>query len=191
MDEGRLTDSNGRTVDFRNTVIILTSNIGSRDIKDFGRGVGYRATGEISVQHQNSLIDKALNRAFTPEFLNRLDETVYFRSLTRADMGAILEIELTGLYRRVTEAGYSLSLSQAAKDFLCSRGYDPAYGARPLKRTIRRCLEDLIAESIVSGLKPGTKIRVDVNGDTSALVICRNRAINILKESLTGAAGQS
>ena len=191
MDEGRLTDSNGRTVDFRNTVIILTSNIGSRDIKDFGRGVGYRATGEISVQHQNSLIDKALNRAFTPEFLNRLDETVYFRSLTRADMGAILEIELKGLYRRVTEAGYSLSLSQAAKDFLCSRGYDPAYGARPLKRTIRRCLEDLIAESIVSGLKPGTKIRVDVNGDTSALVICRNRAINILKESLTGAAGQS
>lgn len=191
MDEGRLTDSNGRTVDFRNTVIILTSNIGSRDIKDFGRGVGYRATGEISVQHQNSLIDKALNRAFTPEFLNRLDETVYFRSLTRADMGAILEIELTGLYRRVTEVGYSLSLSQAAKDFLCSRGYDPAYGARPLKRTIRRCLEDLIAESIVSGLKPGTKIRVDVNGDTSALVICRNRAINILKESLTGAAGQS
>lgn len=175
LDEGRLTDSNGRTVDFRNTVIILTSNIGSRDIKDFGRGIGYSATGEISPQHQKSLIDKALGRSFTPEFLNRLDDTVYFRNLTRTDMPAILDLELSGLFKRVTDAGYSLVLSQQARDFLCLRGYDPAFGARPLKRTVSRYLEDLIAGHIVSGLKHGTTIKVDVNADNTALTISKKR----------------
>ena len=186
LDEGRLTDSNGRTVDFRNTVIILTSNIGSRDIKDFGRGIGYGALGEVSQQRQNALIDKALSRAFTPEFLNRLDETVYFRSLTQNDMAAILDIELSGLFQRISEAGYSLSLSASAKDFLCTNGYDPAYGARPLKRTVRRYLEDLVAGHIVSGIKPGTIIKVDVNSDSSALAIVKNRPGLLKKDAFTG-----
>lgn len=169
LDEGRLTDSNGRTVDFRNTIIILTSNIGSRDIRDFGRGIGFGSTGEVSLEHQKTLIDKALGKAFTPEFLNRLDETVYFRSLTPKDMGAILETELSVLYARVNEAGFHLIVSSAAKEFLCRKGYDPAYGARPLKRTIRRYLEDLIAGHIISGLKAGSTIRVDVAKDGTAL----------------------
>lgn len=171
LDEGRLTDSNGRIVDFRNTVIILTSNIGSRDIKDFGRGIGFGASEEISQQHQKALIDKALGRSFTPEFLNRLDETVYFRSLTRADMSSILDIELETLHKRVAQAGYSLHLSTQAREFLCDKGYDPSYGARPLKRAVRRYLEDLIAETVISGLKPSSRISVDVNEDNTALTV--------------------
>ena len=175
LDEGRLTDSNGRTVDFRNTVIILTSNIGSRDIKDFGRGIGYSPTGETSSQYQKSLIEKALGRSFTPEFLNRLDETVYFNSLTRSDMNAILDVELARLHKRIAEAGYSLHISARAKDFLCDKGYDPSYGARPLKRTLRRYLEDSVAEAILSGLKPGSRIKVDVNSDGTALAVSKQR----------------
>ena len=171
LDEGRLTDSNGRIVDFRNTVIILTSNIGSRDIKEFGRGIGFGSSGEVSQQHQKALIDKALGRSFTPEFLNRLDETVYFRSLTRTDVSAILDIELETLHRRVAQAGYSLHLSTRAREFLCDKGYDPAYGARPLKRAVRRYLEDLIAETVISGLRPASRISVDVNEDNTALTV--------------------
>lgn len=182
LDEGRLTDSNGRTVDFRNTVIILTSNIGSRDIKDFGRGLGYGLSGEITPQHQKSLIDKALGRVFTPEFLNRLDETVYFRSLTRTDIAAILDIELKTLHARVRDAGYILRLSSAAIEFLCARSYDPANGARPLKRTVRRYLEDLIAGHIVTGIQQGALISVDVNGDHTALTVSKGRKRRI-KES--------
>lgn len=156
-------------MDFRNTIIIITSNIGSRDIRDFGRGIGFGSTGEVSPEHQKTLIDKALGKAFTPEFLNRLDETVYFRSLTSKDMGAILETELSALYSRVHEAGFRLTVSSAAKEFLCRKGYDPAYGARPLKRAIRRYLEDLIAGYIISGLKAGSTIRVDAAKDGTAL----------------------
>ena len=158
-------------MDFRNTVIILTSNIGSRDIKDFGRGIGFGSSGEVSQQHQKALIDKALGRSFTPEFLNRLDETVYFHSLTRADVSAILDIELDTLHRRVAQAGYSLHLSTRAREFLCDKGYDPAYGARPLKRAVRRYLEDLIAETVISGLRPASRISVDVNEDNTALTV--------------------
>ena len=181
LDEGRLTDSNGRIVDFRNTVIILTSNIGSRDIKDFGRGIGFGSSGEISQQHQKALIDKALGRSFTPEFLNRLDETVYFRSLTRADMSSILDIELETLHKRVAQAGYSLHLSTRAREFLCDKGYDPSYGARPLKRALRRYLEDLIAETVISGLKPSSRISVDVNEDNTALTVTGNAKKSGLK----------
>ncbi len=171
LDEGRLTDSNGHLVDFRNTVIILTSNIGSRDIKDFGRGIGYSGSGEDSERLHKTLIDKALGRTFTPEFLNRLDETVYFNSLSRSDMAAILKLELTGLYRKVSEAGYSISLTRMAKEFLCDKGYDPAYGARPLKRALRKYLEDPLAETILSGIKKGDRIKVDVDscGDSLSL----------------------
>ena len=171
LDDGRLTDSNGHLVDFRNTVIILTSNIGSRDIKDFGRGIGYSGSGEDPERLHKTLIDKALGRTFTPEFLNRLDETVYFNSLSRSDMAAILKLELTGLYRKVSEAGYSISLTRMAKEFLCDKGYDPAYGARPLKRALRKYLEDPLAETILSGIKKGDRIKVDVDscGDSLSL----------------------
>lgn len=174
LDEGRLTDSNGRLADFRNTVIILTSNIGSRDIKDFGHGIGYSSRTDSPEQLHKSLINKALNRTFTPEFLNRLDETVYFNSLTAEDISRILDIELETLHKRVSEAGYSLHLSEAAKKFLCGKGYDPAYGARPLKRAIRRYLEDIVAEKILSGLKPGSRIKVDLSPDGTALTVSEN-----------------
>ena len=179
LDEGRLTDSNGHLVDFRNTVIILTSNIGSREIKDFGRGIGYSPAASDSTSYQKHLIDKALNKAFTPEFLNRLDETVYFRSLSKEDMKQILEIELTELYRRTAEAGYSLRLTSRAKEFLCNAGYDPAYGARPLKRALRRYLEDTVAEAVLSGLRHGSVITVDINPDRTGLTAsgCHRREV--------------
>lgn len=186
LDEGRLTDSNGHLVDFRNTVIILTSNIGSRDIKDFGRGIGYSGSGEDPERLHKTLIDKALGRTFTPEFLNRLDETVYFNSLSRSDMAAILKLELTGLYRKVSEAGYSISLTRMAKEFLCDKGYDPAYGARPLKRALRKYLEDPLAETILSGIKKGDRIKVDVDssGDSlSVSVPAAKPAVRIYQDS--------
>ena len=176
LDEGRLTDSNGHLVDFRNTVIILTSNIGSRDIKDFGRGIGYSGSGDDPERLHKTLIDKALGRTFTPEFLNRLDETVYFNSLSRSDMAAILKLELAGLYRKVSEAGYSISLTRMAKEFLCDKGYDPAYGARPLKRALRKYLEDPLAETILSGIKKGDRIKVDVDSCGDALSLSAHAA---------------
>ena len=186
LDEGRLTDSNGHLVDFRNTVIILTSNIGSRDIKDFGRGIGYSGSGEDPERLHKTLIDKALGRTFTPEFLNRLDETVYFNSLSRSDMAAILKLELAGLYRKVSEAGYSISLTRMAKEFLCDKGYDPAYGARPLKRALRKYLEDPLAELILSGIKKGDRIKVgvDSSGDSlSVSVPAAKPAVRIYQDS--------
>ena len=171
LDEGRLTDSNGRPVDFRNTVIILTSNVGSRDIKEFGRGIGYSGSGGDTERLHKTLIDKALNRAFAPEFLNRLDETVYFNSLTVDDMPRILDIELNALHRRVAEAGYSLHVSKQAKEFLCRKGYDQANGARPLKRAVRKYLEDPLAEMILSGVKKGSRIRVGADSSGESLSV--------------------
>lgn len=171
LDEGRLTDSNGRLVDFRNTVIILTSNLGSRDIKDFGYGIGFGTMPHNSSEKHNSLINKALNRTFSPEFLNRLDETVYFNSLTRKNMHAILDLELSDVRKRIQSAGYSLYLTQNAKDFLCDKGFDPAFGARPLKRVIRRYLEGCLAEAILSGMKPGQRLRVDTAKNMDSLTV--------------------
>lgn len=171
LDEGRLTDSNGRLIDFRNTVIILTSNLGSKDIKDFGYGLGYGPSGHNSAEKHNMLISKALNRAFTPEFLNRLDETVYFNSLGKEETKKILTLELEVVRKRTQAAGYGLYITQKAKDFLCEKGFDPAYGARPLKRVIRRYLEDIIAEAILSGMKAGNRIRVDIREDKKSLYV--------------------
>lgn len=171
LDEGHMTDSNGRKVNFRNTVIILTSNIGSRDIRDFGRGLGYGIPSMDMSARNKTLIDKALGRFFTPEFLNRLDETVYFNSLTEANVGEILEIELSGLMKRISENGYSLQVTGNARNFLCSKGYDRAYGARPMKRAVRRYLEDPIAECILSGAKPGSHLKADTGKDGTSLEI--------------------
>jgi ATP-dependent Clp protease ATP-binding subunit ClpC len=157
LDEGRLTDSNGRHIDFRNTVLILTSNIGTKELKEFGKGLGFsNATKRDTAANSRAIIEKALKKAFTPEFLNRLDEQILFNSLTKEDIEKIIEIELKELYNRVSQAGYKLKLSKKIKKFVADAGFDPQYGARPLKRAIQRYIEDPLAEKIISGqVKPG------------------------------------
>lgn len=151
MDEGRLTDSLGRTVDFKNTIIIMTSNIGTRQLKEFGKGIGFTAqTGENKKEHANSVIRKALNKSFAPEFINRLDEIVTFDQLDIASLEKIIDIELAGLYKRIEGCGYHLLLDQEAKRFVAEKGYDVQFGARPLKRSIQNHLEDGLAELIIN-----------------------------------------
>lgn len=151
MDEGRLTDSLGRTVDFKNTIIIMTSNIGTRQLKEFGKGIGFTAqTGENEKKHANSVIRKALNKSFAPEFINRLDEIVTFDQLDIASLEKIIDIELAGLYKRIEGCGYHLLLDQEAKRFVAEKGYDVQFGARPLKRSIQNHLEDGLAELIIN-----------------------------------------
>lgn len=165
MDEGRLTDSLGRTVDFKNTIIIMTSNIGTRQLKEFGKGIGFTAqTGENEKEYANSLIRKALNKSFAPEFINRLDEIVTFDQLDIASLEKIIDIELAGLYKRIEGCGYHLLLDQEAKRFVAEKGYDVQFGARPLKRSIQNHLEDGLAELIINE-EPQT-------GDT--LHVCMN-----------------
>ncbi|RHD57874.1 ATP-dependent Clp protease ATP-binding subunit [Phocaeicola plebeius] len=151
MDEGRLTDSLGRTVNFKNTIIIMTSNIGTRQLKEFGKGIGFTAqTGENEKEHANSVIRKALNKSFAPEFINRLDEIVTFDQLDIASLEKIIDIELAGLYKRIEGCGYHLLLDQEAKRFVAEKGYDVQFGARPLKRSIQNHLEDGLAELIIN-----------------------------------------
>lgn len=151
MDEGRLTDSLGRTVDFKNTIIIMTSNIGTRQLKEFGKGIGFTAqTGEYEKEHANSVIRKALNKSFAPEFINRLDEIVTFDQLDIASLEKIIDIELAGLYKRIEGCGYHLLLDQEAKRFVAEKGYDVQFGVRPLKRSIQNHLEDGLAELIIN-----------------------------------------
>lgn len=141
----------------------MTSNIGSRQLKDFGTGVGF-ATGDskAETEAQNAVIRKALNKAFSPEFLNRVDDIVMFEQLKREDIFKIIDIELSGFRKRLNELGYTLTLSDAAKDFIAGKGYDPQYGARPLKRAIQKYLEDELAELILSAtLLPGNEVIVD------------------------------
>ncbi len=130
LDEGRLTDSLGRRVDFKNTIIIMTSNIGSRQLKDFGTGVGFN-TRAADKEYSHGVIQKALNKAFSPEFLNRVDDIVMFDELDRDAIFRIIDIELAGFYKRVASLGYTLDITAAAKDFIAKKGYDPQFGARP------------------------------------------------------------
>jgi ATP-dependent Clp protease ATP-binding subunit ClpC len=163
LDEGRLTDSLGRRVDFKNTIIIMTSNIGTRELKDFGRGIGFStATQSTDSEHAKSVIEKSLKKAFAPEFLNRIDDVVIFNSLDKADIRKIIDIELKGLYQRVESLGYKLILSKEAKDFIAAKGYDVQYGARPLRRAIQKYLEDEMAEVIIqASISEGDAIEVD------------------------------
>jgi ATP-dependent Clp protease ATP-binding subunit ClpC len=152
IDEGRLTDSLGRRIDFKNTIIIMTSNIGSRQLSDFGRGVGFTAQGTDSTsdsEHSSFVIQKALKKAFAPEFLNRIDDVIMFNPLTQKDIYKIIDIELKGLYDRVKNLNYELKISPAAKNYIAQKGFDPQYGARPLKRAIQKLLEDEMAEAIL------------------------------------------
>ncbi len=152
LDEGRLTDSLGRNIDFKNTIIIMTSNIGSRQLKDFGTGIGFNAkskTTEDETEHAKYIVEKALKKAFAPEFLNRVDDVIMFNSLSKDDIYKIIDIELKGLYERVSALNYKLKISKAAREFIAEKGYDIQFGARPLKRAIQKYLEDEMAEVII------------------------------------------
>ena len=168
LDEGRLTDSAGRYIDFRNTILVLTSNVGSRELKDFGRGIGFSTGAENRTVSQNALIDKALGKVFTPEFLNRLDEQVYFNALTQEDIYKIIDIELKELYSRIRELGYSLNIDRSAKKFIADVGYDPNFGARPLKRAIQRYVEDPVSEMIIEGVPAGARLKVKLGRDRNS-----------------------
>lgn len=164
MDEGRLTDSYGKTVDFKNTVVIMTSNIGTRQLKEFGRGVGFAAQSRADDrEYSRGVIQKALNKSFAPEFLNRIDEIITFDQLSLDAIKQIIDIELKGLYSRIEALGYKLELDDDAKSFIATKGYDVQFGARPLKRAIQTYLEDGLSELIVSSeLKPGDIIKISL-----------------------------
>ena len=172
LDEGRLTDSLGRRIDFKNTILIMTSNVGTRQLKDFGRGVGFNTNTneENDKEFSRNVIQKALNRAFAPEFLNRVDDIVMFDQLNKDAIYQIIDIELAGFYRRIEALGYSLNLSDKAKEFIASKGYDIQFGARPLKRAIQKYLEDELAEMIIkSEVKEGDTIIVDFDGENQKI----------------------
>jgi ATP-dependent Clp protease ATP-binding subunit ClpC len=176
LDEGSLTDSLGRKVDFKNTVIIMTSNLGARQVKDFGNGVGFGTESMKSQEAKNikSTIEKSLKKAFSPEFLNRVDEIVVFNSLEKNDLKKIINIELDKLKKRLKELGYEIKISSKALTFLCDKGFDKKYGARPLKRAIQNYVEDLIAEEIVkSNIKEGNKFKIDCNKNNTELNIIK------------------
>ena len=177
LDEGRLTDGNGRFVDFRNTVIIMTSNAGTRQLKDFGRGIGFTATSlganmnEKDREHARSIVQKALSKQFAPEFLNRLDEIITFDQLDMEAIKRIINVELSPLKKRIADLGYTMELSDAAKEFVATKGYDVQYGARPLKRAIQNYIEDGICELILSDELPAEAvIHIDKHQEKEELV---------------------
>jgi ATP-dependent Clp protease ATP-binding subunit ClpC len=189
LDEGFITDSIGRRIDFRNTIIIMTSNIGSRQLKDFGKGVGFSTSASDQTQDERAktVINTALKRTFSPEFLNRIDDVIIFNSLDREAIDKIVELSLQKLYNRVHELGYEMELTQSARDLLADKGFDPDYGARPLNRTIQKYVEDLVAEEILrSEVEEGDKIvvdRPDTNDDKLTVEIRKGEAKKTLKDS--------
>jgi ATPases with chaperone activity, ATP-binding subunit len=179
MDEGRLTDSYGRTIDFKNTVVIMTSNIGTRQLKEFGRGVGFSTHANIDdKEFSRNVIQKALNKSFAPEFINRVDEIITFDQLSLDAIKKIIDIELSGLLQRVENIGYKLVLDDKAKEFIATKGYDVQFGARPLKRAIQTYLEDSLSELIVSSeLKEGDIIHVTLNEEKNEIEIKRTTEV--------------
>lgn len=159
MDEGRLTDNSGRSINFKNTIIIMTSNVGSREIDEYGTGIGFSTAGKDVSLNKKSILEKAVKRVFPPEFINRVDEQIFFNSLTKEDIEKIIDIDLTELKARVREAGYELKISASAKKFVADAGYNPDYGARPLKRAIQRFIEDPVSEFIIAQRMVKTKGR--------------------------------
>ncbi len=176
LDEGRLTDANGRTVDFKNTVIIMTSNIGTRQLKDFGQGIGFTSMQEQNLkEHSRSIITKALNKTFAPEFLNRLDEIINFDQLDMESLMKIVDIELEELYKRVNNIGYNLEVEDEAKSFIAKKGYDVQYGARPLKRAVQTYIEDALSEVILGGeIQNGDTIKAVYDAEKDTLVMKLN-----------------
>ncbi len=178
LDDGMLTDSLGRKIDFKNTIIIMTSNIGARQLKDFGTGVGFgtQARKEGEDEASQGIIQNALKKAFAPEFLNRIDDVVMFNALEKADIHKIIDIELAHLFGRVTGLGYTIKITDAAKDYIVEKGYDANYGARPLKRAIQKYLEDPMAEEIIkNNLAEGDEIEVDYNKEKDEVVVTTHK----------------
>jgi ATP-dependent Clp protease ATP-binding subunit ClpC len=178
LDDGLLTDSLGRKIDFKNTIIIMTSNIGARQLKDFGTGVGFGTQARIDAHDEVSkgVIESALKKAFAPEFLNRIDDVVMFNSLQKEDIHKIIDIELAHLFSRVNGLGYTIKITDAAKDYIVEKGYDANYGARPLKRAIQKYLEDPMAEEIIkSNLSEGDEIEIDYNKEKDEVVVSTNK----------------
>jgi ATP-dependent Clp protease ATP-binding subunit ClpC len=174
LDEGQLTDSLGRRVDFRNTIVILTSNIGTRQINEFGHGVGFDTTAKKASRDEQtkSILQKALQKTFAPEFLNRIDDVIMFNSLGKEQINKIIDLELRGLYDRVKSLGYQLKIATGARDYIAEKGFDANYGARPLKRAIQKYLEDPMAELLIrANLKEGDIINVGFNGIKSEIKI--------------------
>ena len=150
LDDGRLTDSNGRVVSFRNTIVIMTSNVGSRELDEYGSGVGFATSGKSVSKNRQSVLEKAIRKSFPPEFINRVDERIFFNALTKEDIEKIIDIELKDLRSRAEEAGYKLVVTPSAKRFIADAGFDPAFGARPLKRAVMKYVEDPVSEFIIS-----------------------------------------
>lgn len=174
LDEGQLTDSLGRKVDFRNTIIIMTSNIGARQLKDFGAGVGFSTSAKVNQneEHSRGVIENALKRAFAPEFLNRIDDVVVFNTLGKEEIFKIIDIELKALFGRVNTLGYQIKLTDVAKEFIAEKGFDINFGARPLKRAIQKYLEDPIAEEILKGVvNEGDTLEVDYDKTKEQIVV--------------------
>ncbi len=180
MDEGRLTDSNGRTVDFKNTIVIMTSNVGSREMEEYGNGIGFATAGRSLEADRRSVVEKAVKKAFPPEFINRVDAQVYFNALGRESIEAIIDIELRDLRARALEAGYKLTITPAAKRLIADAGFDPSYGARPLKRAVMRYVEDPVSEFIISdrvlvsrkkGAQELRTLRVGLSPDKESTVV--------------------
>lgn len=179
LDDGHLTDSLGRKIDFRNTIIIMTSNIGARKLKDFGTGIGFGTASQKAQEDANAVkvIENALKKSFAPEFLNRIDDVVVFNALEKEDINLIIDIELEKLLSRIQGLGYELELTKAAKDYIADKGFDKQYGARPLKRAIQKYIEDALAEEIVaSNLREGDKIIIDLDKKTEELSIAIEKA---------------
>ena len=182
LDDGQLTDSLGRKVSFKNTVIIMTSNNGSRQLKDFGTGIGFttKNKGEQQKEHQKEVIEKELKKTFAPEFLNRIDEIINFNSLTKEDIFKIIDIELEKVVGRIRKMDFDLELSDEAKEYISEKGYDPEYGARPLKRAIQKYIEDPLTEEIIkSNPKKGSKMSLEYDKENDSMVV------NIVKEKKT------
>ena len=172
LDDGQMTDSLGRKISFKNTIIIMTSNIGARQLKDFGQGIGFNTSAKKDnmASHSKGVIEKALKRAFSPEFLNRIDDVIVFNSLDKEDINKIIDIEMDSLLKRISTLGYSVKISKEAKDFIADKGFDAKFGARPLKRAIQKYFEDPLSEEIISAqIKEGDAIKVSLNKDKSAL----------------------
>ena len=172
LDDGYLTDSLGRKIDFKNTIVIMTSNVGARQLKDFGQGVGFGTAAKVAQADENSksIIENALKKTFAPEFLNRIDDVIVFNALEKHDIDLIIEIELKKLYGRVAELGYNLTLSDTAKAFIAEKGFDRQFGARPLKRAIQKYVEDALAEEIItSKIASGDQIFMDLDESTQEL----------------------
>jgi len=187
LDDGLLTDSLGRKVDFKNTIIIMTSNIGSRQLKDFGQGVGFGTQAKLNAKNEysQSVIDNALKRTFAPEFLNRVDDVVMFNALEKSDIRKIIALEIRDVLKRVEEMGYKIELTEKGMDFLVEKGWDEQYGARPLKRAVQRYVEDTVAESIIGmGLHIGDTIIIDMaeNGEETVATV-KHHEEKILEEA--------